>query len=290
MIVYNAAAGQFQSVGGNRPFHAITYFVAGTYAQWLSILPTLASPQDIIAANGPVGMHLCHHVSFQNIEAMVVSYLNGQISLNQFMILVGSLTRPTWTHLSFPPTLLLLLFQWALGMVRRFQLLYEQIRGNPVGVAQAANQLVSTLNNAITNLRYGHRTTNLSIGQDADLRLHRGLTLDPIMIVNIFVGWIINSPVYSAESSAQLNDWEQIAMATVPMLPGGQVKTSESGTVVGHTGTGNPLVGVGSQPMRDVLHTRGSARIWLPVSFDSALYFIGVYLLALVMGWVDAPL
>jgi hypothetical protein len=179
MIVYNALIGKFEIQSANRNFAGVTRRIAESYAQWLSKLPSLSSPQDLIASRSTVGMDLCHHVSYSDIESMVVAYLNREIGLNQFMILVGSVTRPTWSNLLFPPTLLLLIFQWAVGVAQRLQLIARQYASDPAGAAQAANNLVETLNNAITNLRYGYRSTNRSVHGDFDLRLHRGITLDP---------------------------------------------------------------------------------------------------------------
>lgn len=276
MITYDGT--KFKIVSASRSFESSTTEMARRYAQFLAHITNLFSPQDMQASTSTAAMDLCHHVSFGDIELMVVCYLNGDININQFMILVGSVMRPSWSNITFPPSLIMMCIQWATTVGRRIQIFAAQFRGQPHEAAQAANWLVATLNNAIPNLRYGHRSTNRSIQGHFDLRLQRGLTFDPIMLATILYGHAVGRPVFAAESSALISDWDSHARRGEPILPTGEIKMSESDTQITTTRSGNPVMGSPLLPVHDQIF-RGSARIWLPVSIDSLIYIIGAVIL-----------
>jgi hypothetical protein len=284
MIIFVAGAApgaQFQHAVGPRPFDPATYAAGATYADFISQMPTgIASPQDLLTAVGAPNRQLCHMVSHHDLEAMVIDYLNGAIGINQFMILVGSVMRPSWTNLMCPTTLLLLALQWTQTFADRINVFRAQLQGNGAAAAAAGNALVHTLNNAIPNLRYGHGFTNGSIQEHLEVRLQRGVTLNPYDWIGLLMS---GGHMLSAESSAIMNDWAGRAtpVALAP-IGGGAIKSSESSAVVGATGGGNPIMGYASMPYRQSL--RGSCRFWLPVSCDTALLLLGALVLYLCLA------
>lgn len=281
MIVWDSVNGNYKRNTSARPFPTTVQNVARNYASFLSSIPNIMSPQDLVASRSTAGMDLCHHISFYDIENIVVDFLNNKLSLNQFMILIGSISRPSWSNLSFPPTLMLLAAQWGLGIKQRFEVIFSHYSNrNPTNTATAANRLVETLNYTITNLRYGHASTNRSIGNHLDLRMHRGPSLDPIMIVNILIAWSCGRPgAYSAESSAMLNDWEVYAKKGRPLTSAGHQKMSEGGAILYRTKKGNPVYGTTTPLLQDKL-LRGSFRLWTPVSIDTLIYIIAAFILS----------
>ncbi|MEQ8708280.1 MAG: hypothetical protein RIC36_04760 [Rhodospirillales bacterium] len=287
MITFNPATGNFQRVSAARPFEPIVRSITEDYASALVSTNSLYSPSDFTASASTVGMDLCHHLSFGDIEQMIVDYLNGVLSVNQFLVLVGAIFRPSWANLFYPPTLLKLTVQWALSIGRRLHLIHRHHYGTPAQTAVAANQLVHVLNNTVANLRYGHRSTNRSIQGHFDLRLQRGANIDPLMLVTLFYGWYVGRPVFSAESSALLNDWEAYARTGIPALPGGGLKLSESSTAVALTGSGNPVMGTAAMPVREPY--RRTLGIPAPVSVDSLLLILGAIFIAWWFGFMTLP-
>lgn len=284
MIEYKNGAYRVKSSG--RSFTAGTQDLARLYSRCLGYVG-LASPQDIIASNSASAQDLCHHLSHGDIEQMVCHYLNGDINLNQFMILVGSVMRPSWSNLTFPPTMLSMLRTWTLALVDRIQVIALSNLRFHDPAARAANSLVDTLNSAITNLRYAHRSSNRSIQGHFDLRVHRGGSIDPIQLAVMFYAWTQNRSALAAESSALLNDWENYARSGIPVLANGGLKMSEGNDIVTRTKRShNPVMGASSMPVRLPI-VRGSAPIWLPVSIDSALYIFGVVLVAWAFGLIS---
>lgn len=287
MITFNVGTGYFERASAPRPFEADVRGITGSYASALVSTNSLYSPSDFTASVSTTGMDLCHHLSFGDIEEMVVDYLNGVLSMNQFLVLVGAIFRPSWANLFYPQTLLKLTVQWALSVSRRIHLIRRHHYGTPVQTAHAANQLVQVLNNTVANLRYGHRSTNRSIQGHFDLRLQRGANIDPLMLITLFYGWYVGRPVFSAESSALLNDWENYARTGIPALPGGGLKLSESSTAVALTGSGNPVMGAARMPVREVY--RRTFGIPAPVSVDSLLLILGAIFMAWWFGFISLP-
>ena len=282
MIIYDTTTKRFKIQGRGRAFEPGTQTLAVRFAEYL-VATQVNSPQDLIASRSAAAQDLCHHLSHGDIERMVLDYLNGDISLNQFMILVGSVLRPSWSNLIFPRTLLAILASWTMSLSERIGVLRNQYGGNPVGAAEAANRLVHTLNSAITNLRYSDRSSNRSIQGHFDLRLHRGGSLDPIQLALIFYARFVGRPAFAAESSALLNDWEVYARSGSPVLSVG-MKMSESDQPVARTSASNrPVMGTLQMPVQDQ-YFRGSFSLWVPFSVDSLLYMLGCWLIAYALG------
>jgi len=285
MIIYDPIEKKFEIKSSGRPFESGTQDLSRSY-QWFLTFFGNASPQDIIAANSSEAQDLCHHLSHGDIQLMVCDYLNGYLSLNQFMILVGAVLRPSWGNLVFPPTLLRILMTWVVSTTQRINVVAQQYMNRPQNTATAANELVSSLNSAINNLRYAHRSTNRSVQGHFDMRVHRGLSIDPAQIAVLLYAWTQERPAFSGETSALLNDWEAHARSGIPQVATG-IKMSEGEEVVTHTRKShNPVMGSSTMPVRDQ-YLHGSFRCWTPISIDTCLFIFGCCLLAHCFGFYN---
>lgn len=120
MIVYQAglhgAPGHFVIVPGRPGFDAATYATGQTFAEaGASVRPLLdaKAPSEIDATlAGYGGMHLCHHGPIAAIEELVVEFLNGNISLFEFMHAMGTIIVPTWLNVLLPTQAVVALTQW----------------------------------------------------------------------------------------------------------------------------------------------------------------------------------
>lgn len=202
---------------------------------------------DLHAAtsNSNAGMHLCHQVSINVIEQIIVDYLNGDIDAMHFLAYTGVVLSPSWLVLSAPRTFFAWFADWGLSTLRRFDVIVQANRGGrqPREVAAAANLLAERLNNAGLNLRYGGPSTNMSIGRNLDLRVRQGFSLEPLAIAEQLYGLFTGRPVLAIESSAVLNTLHGVVSgAQLPQIAGG-VKMSTHGQRIGSTGSGNPIQG-----------------------------------------------
>lgn len=198
----------------------------------------LAAPQDRMP-HGP--QHLAHQVPFSEIEAMVVDFLNGYLSYDEFFIYTGSIFYGAWS-MYFSRDVFRCILENFNAIYNRTSLIIRQLSSAPPDqIADVANRLVDVLNSAITNLRPGHASTNMSISNNLDLRLLRGPNVDPTNFFSIMLGYFQNRQILAAESSYAWNVWMSRGLSPSICTAGtgfiGGMKLSEESNVVGKTKT-----------------------------------------------------
>lgn len=144
----------------------------------------------------------CHKVSFNDIEDLVVSYLNGGVPDTDFIQITNSLSNPTQYK--------------EIGKWRSFMMSQKKTGASPAMIVQSANKLLGILNSSIANVMLGNASTNRSIQAKLDLHFQQtssgGYSLTPLSrnLATSFVGYT----------------------SGVPYSPGGQhISSSSSGNV-----------------------------------------------------------
>ena len=144
----------------------------------------------------------CHKVSFNDIEDLVVSYLNGGVSDTDFIQITNSLSNPTQYK--------------EIGKWRSFMMSQKKTGASPAMIVQSANKLLGILNSSIANVMLGNASTNRSIQAKLDLHFQETssgeYSLTPLSrnLATSFVGYT----------------------SGVPYSPGGQhISSSSSGNV-----------------------------------------------------------
>ena len=106
----------------------------------------------------------CHKISFNDIEALVVSYLNGKTTQSDFVNLTDSLRAPK---------------QYAeVGKWRSFLANDLSTGASPDDVCAHANKLLSILNSSLYNVILGAASTNRSIQEKLDLHFSQNSSGD----------------------------------------------------------------------------------------------------------------
>lgn len=224
------------------------------------------------------GMHLCHQVSINLIEQIIVEYLNGEIDAPHFLAYTGVVLSPSYLVLSAPRTFLAWFADWGLSTLQRFDVIVQANRGgrSPQQVADAANLLAQRLNNASLNLRYGGPSTNMSIGSRLDLRIRRGFSLEPLAIAEQLYGLFTGRPVLAIESSAVLNTLRGVAQGAQLSEVNGGLKMSTQSQQIGQTRSGNAIHGA-QQPV----HSPWRGPVHPYVQIDRA--YLGNLILILIL-------
>lgn len=306
MIVYQAglhgAPGHFV-IHPDRPgFDKPTYAAGQTFAEaGTSVWPLLdaKAPSEIDAAlAGHGGMHLCHHVPIAAIEELVVEFLNRNISLFEFMHAMGTIIVPSWLTLLLPTQAVVALTQWIYTSYRRLAFALSRTRLPPAQVAQEANNLVAVFNAVAVNLRYGHASTNLSIGDAIDARVARGWSIEPVALLEFVYARICGGTLLSAETSTALNTYSHLlanparGVLGTAALNGNVLASEESeANVVAHTLTAahNPLLGPTRPTVRSMLRGPVPGLAWSPVNRDTILNALVVWVLLAFFGYLSIP-
>lgn len=291
MIKWNSVSNSYE-VTGRTPFDSDTYDRAIAHAnalrgscmnwgdRWLTSYDLQAA-----TTSSNSGMNLCHQVSINVIEQIIVDYLNGAIDLAQFVAYTGVILSPSWLVLSAPRTFLAWFADWGASTMRRMDVIVQANRNgnNRVQVLAAANQLASRLNNVAINLRYGAPSTNMSIGRQLDLRIRDGWSLEPLAIAEQLYGLFTGRPVLAIESSAALNTLGGVARgAELPQIPGG-LRMSTRSEQIGWTGSRQPLMGA-REPINSVF--RGPIHPYLPIDRSYLGNLILIVVIAYTFLWL----
>ncbi len=123
----------------------------------------------------------CHKISFDDIETMVVNYLNNVIDQQTFINLTASLTAPSQYK--------------EVGKWRTFLIEAKTNSGPVLNIVSYANRLLSILNSSLFNVLLGAASTNRSIQQKLDLHFTdtgAGFSLTPISR-NLVTTWSGNA-------------------------------------------------------------------------------------------------
>ncbi len=144
----------------------------------------------------------CHKISFNDIEAIVVSYLNGSTSQSDFINLTDSLKAPQQYK--------------EVGKWRTFLANDLSTGASATDVCAHANKLLSILNSSLFNVILGAASTNRSIQEKLDLHFHQNSSGDYSL-----------TPL----SRSLATTWTGHTSG-VPYSPGGTtIKSSSSGSV-----------------------------------------------------------
>jgi len=299
MIYYDAATGNFY-VNDRPPFVGAVRAEARDFQIAVSRFPFSgagnASPYDRMIAGLPVsaggtpnGTNLDHHISIDAIQTMVCSYLNGTASAWQLFAFVGYVVTPSW--LSITDAIyrrnITVFAECAEATYKKFALALARFRHRPPAtLATMANDLCSMLNSARQNLRFGHATTNLSIGEEVDGRVAYGISLEPIAWLERLYSALTGTPVLAPETSAFVNSNLSGVLAhrsglavrdNAGAVPG-SFGMSESTVQVALTGTGNPIHGY-SRAVASPLRGPIPGLTYSIVSRDTLVCLIGLFFL-----------
>lgn len=298
----NGQPGRFVITPGRPGFPNWAYAIGQTFAEAGTAIRPFAdakAPSEIDAAlAGHGGMHLCHHVPIAAIEELVVEFLNGNIGLFEFMHAMGTIIVPSWLNLVLPVQAVVALTQWTYASYRRLEFALNRLRLTPQQIAGEANNLVATFNNIAVNLRYGHASTNMSIGDAIDARVARGWSIEPVALLELTYVMIAGGTLLSAETSTALNTYSHLlanpargALGTA--AANGNVLASEesAANVVAHAVAPphNPLRGPAAPLVASVLRGPIPGLPWSPVNRDTLLNAFVAWMLLAFFGYVTIP-
>lgn len=174
----------------------------------------------------------------------------------------------------------------------------SRTRLGPPQVAQEANNLVAVFNTVAINLRYGHASTNLSIGDAIDARMARGWRIEPVALLEFVYARMCGGTLLSAQTSTALNTYSHLlgnpargALGTAAL--NGHVLASEesAANVVAHTMTAaqNPLRGPIRPPVASMLRGPVPGFGWTPVNRGTILNAFVAWLLLAFFGYLNIP-
>lgn len=260
MIVWNGALSRFERVQGARSQTEAMPYVHGRAAA----LPGMNRPwgdTELLSA-APAPLDLAHLVSYSDIEQMVVGWLNSPVSsFAWFIDATTTIYTPSWSDVFHPGRLMRFLQQRAQMYFYRMLLLGRRGLVSYATIAAAANEFVGMLNVSEFNLRAGHRSTNRSIGKNLDPRLDLGYTIDPVSLLGKMLAWHMGTVAFSSETSLAMAHFPH----TLSVVAGtGAVRASTETSVVTLTGSGNPVRGVPTMPVRNYLRRH----VWFVPFFE----------------------
>lgn len=248
-IEWDTKAGEWKS-NGRDEFKDYAYKNALGFQKRVvesSIMSGYATPMDRhVAKNGTDGTNLDHHIPISAIEDMVVHFLNDKVSAWRFLDFVGHVVAPSW--LSLTDVVLnhrmTVLQEWGDATLLKVRLAWSRKKMSTKAVTSMANELVTVLNNAQQNLRFGDASTNKSISDALDIREAHGWRFEPFAWVEAVwahgLGLRVRPlRVLSHETSALINAayYDHLGARIQPKERNGELAASESDTQIAVTTT-----------------------------------------------------